>query len=83
MIIIVAGLFGLAEFLDSTLNQKRLLMIDLVVTNTGVLELTDSFLYTSFLCLLKHFYVYISCVLAHQHVHNLLSIVKSKLHVHS
>ena len=31
-----------AEFLNSPLNQKGLLMIDLVVANTGVLELTDS-----------------------------------------
>ena len=31
-----------AEFLNSPLNQKRLSMIDLVVANTGVLELTDS-----------------------------------------
>ena len=36
VIIFVAG------FLNSPLNQKRLLIIDLAVANTGVLELTDS-----------------------------------------
>ena len=40
-----------------TSQSVEIIMIDLAVTGTRVLELPDSFIYTNFLCLLKHSYV--------------------------
>ena len=43
-------------------------MINLVVTNTGVLELIDYFMYSYFSCLLKHLYVYVAHLFISMHI---------------